>query len=62
MVDEHGDERRGAQQESPGEREAKKSPSQQQDLTQPPEGRDEPPSETLKEGHRSPDNPWMGGG
>jgi hypothetical protein len=62
MTDEHGDERRGAQQESPAEREARKKPADRQDLDKPPEGRDQPPVETVEEGKRSPDSPWMGGG
>jgi hypothetical protein len=62
MIDEQGDERRGAQQETSAEREAKKNPANQQDLEQPPEGRDEPPAETAEKGKRDPDSPWMGGG
>jgi hypothetical protein len=62
MVDEQGDERRGAQQESTAEREAKNNPSTQQDLEAPPEGRDEPPTEKLRKGKRGPESPWMGGG
>jgi hypothetical protein len=62
MAIEHGHERRGAQRESPGEREAKDTPSQRQDLQKPPEGRDEPPKETVKAGKRDKDSPWMGGG
>jgi hypothetical protein len=62
MVDEQGDERRGAQRESPAEREAKKDPANKQDLEKPSEGRDKPPDETVEKGKRSPDSPWMGGG
>ena len=62
MVDEQGDERRGAQQESPAEGEAKKNPANKQDLEKPSEGRDKPPDETVEKGKRSPDSPWMGGG
>ena len=62
VVEEHGNERKGAQQESPAEREAKKNPSQKQDLKKPPEGRDEPPADTVEQGKRSPKSPWMGGG
>ena len=62
MVDEQGDERRGAQQERPAEREAKKNPPDKQDLEKPSEGRDKPPDETVEDGKRSPDSPWMGGG
>ena len=62
MVDEQGDERRGAQQESPAEREAKKDRAKEQDLEKPAEGRDQPPAETLEQGKRSPKSPWMGGG
>jgi hypothetical protein len=61
MVDEQGDERRGAQQETPAEREAKKTPSNQQDLGKPPAGRDEAPVSTIQ-GKRDPKSPWMGGG
>ena len=62
MVEEQGDEREGAQQETPAEREAKKNPSAKQDLEKPSEGRDEPPAETVKQRKRSRDSPWMGGG
>jgi hypothetical protein len=65
MIDEQGDERRGAQQETAAEREAKKNPANHQDLEQSPEGRDEPPAESAEEGEegtRDPDSPWMGGG
>ena len=62
MVDEHGDERSGAQQVSPAEREAKKNPANQQDLTKPPQGRDEPPATPVEQRKRDPDSPWMGGG
>jgi hypothetical protein len=62
MVDEQGDERRGAQQETPSEREAKKNRATKQDLAQPPEGRDEPPAETVEDGKRDPKSPWLGGG
>lgn len=62
MTDEQGDEKRGAQQESPAEREARKNPANQQDLGKPSEGRDQPPAETVEEGKRSPNSPWLGGG
>jgi hypothetical protein len=62
MVDEQGTERRGAQQESPAEREAKNNPAEQQDLEQPSEGRDAPPAEKVDRGERDPESPWMGGG
>jgi hypothetical protein len=63
MVQEQGNEREGAQQESPAEREARKNnPSEKQDLEKPSEGRDKPPAETVEEGKRSPKSPWMGGG
>jgi hypothetical protein len=62
VVDEQGDERRGAQQETVAEREARKNPANRQDLEQPPEGRDEPPAEAVKEGNRDPKSPWLGGG
>ena len=47
---------------SPAEREAKKNPSDKQDLEKPSEGRDKPPAETVEQGKRSPKSPWMGGG
>jgi len=62
MTDEQGDEQRGAQNESPAEREAKKNPANQQDLNKPSPGRDKPPAEAVKSGKRDPDSPWMGGG
>jgi hypothetical protein len=62
MVDEQGSDRRGAQQETPAEREAKKNPSAQQDFEKPPEGRDEAPADTVEQGKRSPQSPWLGGG
>jgi hypothetical protein len=62
MPDEHGDERRGAQQVSPAERENKKNPANQQDLTKPPQGRDEPPAKPVDQPQRDPGSPWMGGG
>ncbi len=62
MVEEQGNEREGAQQVSPAEREAKKNPSDKQDLEKPSEGRDKPPAETVEQGKRSPKSPWMGGG
>jgi hypothetical protein len=62
MVDEQGDELRGAQQERPAEREAKRNPADRQDLERPSKGRDEPPDDAVDEGKRSPDDPWMGGG
>ena len=62
MVDEQGDERRGAQQERPTEREAKKNPANRQDLGKPSKGRDQAPAEPVEQGKRSPDGPWMGGG
>jgi hypothetical protein len=62
MVDEQGKERRGAQQESPAEREVENNPANRQDLGKPPEGRDEPPAETVKRGKRDLKSPWMGGG
>ena len=54
--------RRGAQHESPAEREDKKNPANQQDLNKPAPGRDEPPEDTVKSGKRSSDSPWRGGG
>jgi len=63
VVDEQGDERRGAQQERPADREAKKNPVDEQDFKKPSEGRDKPPDKkTVEKGKRSPDSPWMGGG
>ena len=62
MTAEHGDDRRGAQQESAAEREARKNQSNHQDPDKPPEGRDQPPAEAVKDGKRSPKSPWMGGG
>jgi hypothetical protein len=62
MPDEQGDERRGAQDESSAEREAKKNPSNEQDLKRPPEGRDVPPAKPVDEGLRDLDSPWLGGG
>lgn len=61
MIEEQGNERKGAQQESPAEREKKKNPSERQDLEKPAEGRDEPP-DSVKKVKRSPETPWMGGG
>ena len=61
-MEEHGDETRGAQRESPHEREQKHNPAEQQDLNKPAEGRDVPPSEDVKKGRRGPESPWMGGG
>ena len=52
----------GAQRESPAEREAKKNPSNEQDLGKPAEGRDEVPKEAVKKGKRDSKSPWMGGG
>jgi len=62
MVDEQGTERRGAQQETPAEREAEKNPTNQQDREKPAEGRDAAPTESIEKGKRSTDSPWMGGG
>ena len=53
---------RGAQEEKPGEREAKRAPSTRQDFTRQKEGRDVAPEEELVKGIRSPKSPWMGGG
>jgi hypothetical protein len=62
MVDEQGDERRAPQNESTGEREARKNPANQQDLNKPAQGRDEPPAEPVEQHKRGPESPWMGGG
>jgi hypothetical protein len=62
MTDEQGDERRGAQQESTAEREAKHNAAKEQDLDKPPQGRDEPPADAVKRGKRDSNSPWMGGG
>ena len=61
-MEEQGDERRGAQQESPHERERKRNPAERQDLDKPAEGRDRPPDDDLKKSKRDPKSPWMGGG
>ena len=61
-MDEQGDERRGAQNESPAKREAKRNQADQQDLNKPPQGRDEPPAEPVEQRKRGPESPWMGGG
>ncbi len=62
MVDEQGTERRGAQLETPAEREAKKNPANQQDVEKPAKGRDDAPDETHEQRQRDPSSPWMGGG
>ena len=62
MPDEQGDLKRGPQDESAGEREAKKNPANQQDLEKPPEGRDVPPAKPIEKGLRDHDSPCMGGG
>jgi lipoate-protein ligase A len=62
MADEPTDATRGAQEVTTGEREARKQAERQQDLQQPPEGRDIPPEDEVKRGNRTPDSPWMGGG
>jgi len=62
MTEEQGDDRRGAQQETPAEREAKKNPASQQDLEKPAPGRDVPPTTATEKGKRDLDSPWMGGG
>ena len=62
MSEEQGHERRGAQQETAAEREAKKNPAGDQDFEKPSAGRDKPPDETVQKGKRSSDSPWMGGG
>jgi hypothetical protein len=62
MASDQRDQKEGAQQQSPAEREAKKNPANRQDLEKPPEGRDEAPAETVKEGKRSSKSPWLGGG
>jgi hypothetical protein len=56
------DRERGAQEEKPGDREAKHAPSTRQDFTRPTEGRDVPPSDEIVKGNRNPKSPWMGGG
>ena len=62
MIDEPNLTTRGAQEVTPGEREARKQAERQQDLEQPPEGRDVPPADEAKRGTRTPNSPWMGGG
>jgi hypothetical protein len=54
--------RRGAQQQTPAEREAGNNPADRQDFEKPPEGRDVPPKQPIEEGKRDLDSPWMGGG
>jgi hypothetical protein len=61
-MDEQGDDTRGAQRESPHEREQKRNPAEKQDVNKPAEGRDVPPSDDVKKGKRDPKSPWMGGG
>jgi hypothetical protein len=56
------DRERGAQEEKPGEREAKRAPSTRQDFTRPQDGRDVVPDKEVVKGTRSPKSPWMGGG
>jgi len=56
------DRERGAQEEQPGQREVKQSPSARQDFTRPKEGRDVPPEDPIESGDRTLDSPWMGGG
>ena len=53
---------RGAQEEKPGEREAKRAPSTHQDFTRPQDGRDVVPEKEVVKGRRSSKSPWMGGG
>src|SRR5687767_8127540 len=53
---------RGAQEEKPGEREAKQTPSTRQDFARPKEGRDVAPEDEIAKGNRTTDSPWMGGG
>jgi hypothetical protein len=53
---------RGAQEEKPGDREAKRAPSKRQDFTRPKEGRDTAPATETDDETRSPESPWMGGG
>ena len=52
----------GAQEEKPGDREAKRAPSTRQDFSRPSEGRDAVPEDEVAKGHRTTDSPWMGGG
>ena len=56
------DRERGAQEEKPGDREAKRAPSNQQDFNRPSEGRDSVPDDEVVKGNRSTKSPWMGGG
>jgi hypothetical protein len=56
------DRERGAQEEKPGQREVKQSPSTRQDFARPKEGRDVPPEDSIESGDRTLDSPWMGGG
>jgi hypothetical protein len=61
-MDDNPDRERGAQEEQPGDREAKRAPSNQQDFNRPPEGRDRVPDDEVVKGKRSTESPWMGGG
>ena len=56
------DRERGAQEEKPGEREAKRASANRQDFTRPQDGRDVVPEEEVVKGTRSTKSPWMGGG
>jgi hypothetical protein len=53
---------RGAQEEKPGEREAKRAASTRPDATRHKDGRDAAPEAEVVKGNRSPKSPWMGGG
>ena len=53
---------RGAQEERPGDREAKRAPSNRQDFNRPEEGRDSLPKDKVLKGKRTTRSPWMGGG
>lgn len=61
MADTNRDENRGAQEESPGEREARERGVDRRELEKPAEGRDLPP-EDAGVPRRDLDSPWMGGG
>ena len=60
-MSENPDRERGAQEEKPGEREAKRAQSTRQDFKRPAEGRDSVPGDDVVKGNRTTDSPWMGG-
>lgn len=56
------DRERGAQEQKPGEREAKRALTNANDGSRREEGRDVPPEQAVIEGKRTRDSPWLGGG